>query len=117
MITGTEETCEACGYASHLGAVAQHHLIPKSVTQQAGMPDSPMVDLCNNCHFELHNWYKMKVTNILYDSRAKEFRDRSREEKIKEYESAFRTFKKYKHERRKIRGEKSEEKNPLRKAG
>ena len=102
-MTDTKETCEVCGYVSHLGAVAQHHLIPKSVTQQAGMPDSPTVNLCNNCHFELHNWYRMKLTDLLYDPRAKQFRNKSWEEKVKGYESAFRAFKKYKHEQRKIR--------------
>jgi len=97
------ETCEACGYVSHLGAVARHHLIPQSVTKQAGMPESATVSLCCNCHFELHTWYRIKNVDMVYDPAAMRFRAKTWNEMVKEYESAFRAFKKYKGEQRKIR--------------
>jgi len=96
-----KETCEVCGYVSHLGAVSQHHLIPKSVTKEAGVPESATVSLCCNCHFELHTWYRMKVADMVYDPETKRFKAGSWDERVKDYESAFRDFKKYKDEQRK----------------
>lgn len=96
------EACEVCGYVSHLGAVAKHHLIPKNVTEEAGIPKSGTVNLCCNCHFELHAWYRMKVTDTVYDPGAKRFTDKSWDEKVKEYKSVFRAFKQYKQEQRRI---------------
>ena len=101
-----EKSCEVCGHVSHLGAVAPHHIIPKNVTKQAGMPESNTVNLCNNCHLELHAWYRMKVDEIGYDSKAKRFKAKPRNERIKDYESAFRSFKNYKDEQRKKQEEK-----------
>jgi len=97
-----EETCVVCGYVSHLGVVAQHHLIPESVTKEAGIPESVTMSLCSNCHYELHAWCRMKVTSMTYDPDTKRFRDKPWEEKVKDYESAFVSFKKYKDEQRKI---------------
>ena len=97
------ETCEVCEYVSHLGAVAQHHLIPKGVTEQAGMPKSEAVSLCCNCHFELHTWYRMKVADVVYDPALKRFRAKSGDEMVKDYRFAFRSFMEYKNEQRKIR--------------
>jgi len=108
-----EKICEFCGYVSYLGAVAQHHIIPKNVTKQASMPESATVILCNNCHFELHTWYRTKVAEMAYDSKAKRFKAKPRDEKVKDYESAFRSFKKYKDEQR----EKREEKEATAKSG
>jgi len=75
-MTDVRGACKVCGYVSHLGAVAQHHIIPRDVTKQAGMPESATVNLCCNCHFELY-------------------------EKIKDYESAFNEFRKYRDEQKK----------------
>ena len=97
------ETCEVCGYVSNTGAVAQHHLIPKSVTEQAGVPDSAMVNLCRKCHSELHNWYKMKVAEAVYDQKTKRFQAKSWNEMVKDYQSAFNDFKKYKEEQKRVR--------------
>ena len=96
-----EKTCKVCGYVSNLGSVAQQHIIPKDVTKQANMPDSATVNLCCNCHFELYTWYRMKVTDIAYDPDTKRFQTKSWEEKVKDYESAFNEFRKYKDEQRK----------------
>ena len=98
-----EESCKVCGYVSHLGAVAQHHLIPNSITKQAGMPEPAMTSLCCNCHLELHTWYRTKVMDMVYDPETKRFRAKSWDEKVKDYESAFNEFRKYKDEQRKIR--------------
>ncbi len=102
MMMDVGETCEACGYISHLGAVAHHHLIPQSVTEQAGMSKSETVRLCCNCHFELQTWYRMKVADMVYDPGTQRFRDKSWEEKVKDYKFAFNAFREYKNEQGKI---------------
>ena len=102
-----EETCAVCGYVSNLGAVAQYHLIPKSVTREADVPESETMNLCCNCHHELQAWYGMKVSDVAYDPDTKRFRDKSWDEIAKDYESAFSSFKKYK----------SEQKRAVRKSG
>ena len=94
-------TCEVCGYTSNLGAVAKHYPIPKSVTEQADTPDYVTVSLCCNCHFELNTWYKMKVLDMVYDAGTKKISDVSWDKKVKEYNAAFRNFKKYIDEQRK----------------
>ena len=82
-MTNIGEACEVCGYVSHLGAVARHHLIPKDVTEQAGMPKSETVSLCCNCHFELYAWYRMKVADMFYDTATKRFRAKSWDKRLK----------------------------------
>ena len=96
-----EETCAVCGYVGNLGAVAQHHLIPASITMEAGVPESATMDLCCNCHYELQSWYRMKVANVTYDSATRRFREKSWEEKVRDYESTLAGFKQYKSEQRK----------------
>jgi len=95
-----EDICVVCGYVSNLGAVAQHHLIPKSVTREAGVPESEIMNLCCNCHYELHGWCGMRVVDVTYDPDTKRFRDKTWDEVTKDYESALNSFKKYKHEQR-----------------
>ena len=92
----TAEACKVCGYVSYLGAVARHHLIPRSVTEQAGMPKSETVSLCCNCHFELHTWYKTKIVDMVYDTETKRFRAKLWDEQVNDYKSAFRSFMNYK---------------------
>ncbi|MBA7702465.1 hypothetical protein ES703_111233 [subsurface metagenome] len=67
------------------------------------MPESATMSLCCNCHYELHAWYRMKVTNMSYDPDIKRFRDKSWDENVGDYEAAFNSFNKYKNEQRKIR--------------
>jgi len=45
----------------------------------------------------------MKVANVAYDPDTKRFRDKSWDEKVRDYEAAFNSFNKYKSEQRKIR--------------
>jgi len=96
-----EEACAVCGYVSNLEAVAPHHLIPKSVAEEAGVPESATVNLCRNCHSELHSWYGMRVVDVTYDPSTKRFREKSWDEKVRDYESAFSSFRQYKSEQRK----------------
>jgi len=98
---GRGEACAVCGYVSNLGAVAQHHLIPKGVTGEAGMPDSATVKLCCNCHYELNSWYEAKVSDVAYDPKIKRFRGKSWDEVVRDYESALASFKQYKSGQRK----------------
>lgn len=90
------ETCELCEYVSQLGAIEAHHIVPKELTSQAGMPDSATVALCSNCHREVHTWYSKKVFDMTYDTITKRFRSRSVVEMVKEYEAAYRVFAEYK---------------------
>ena len=95
------ETCELCGYVSQLWAIETHHIVPKELTSQAGMPDSATVTLCNNCHREVHAWYSKKVFDMTYDPATKRFRPKSVVEMVKEYEVAYRVFTQYKKGQRK----------------
>ncbi len=98
-----KETCEFCGCRSELGTIEKHYIVPTKVTEQAGMPESAKISLCCNCHFELHTWYRTKVMDMVYDPETKRFRAKSWDEEVKDYESAFNEFRKYKDEQRKTR--------------
>lgn len=49
-------TMGRCSIYSHRCAVIEkHHVIPKSWFEHAGRPvDTPMVDICPNCHMDIH---------------------------------------------------------------
>ena len=96
------ETCELCGHVSQLWAIETHHIVPKELTSQAGIPDSATVTLCSNCHREVHTWYSKRVFDMTYDTMAKRFRPRSSVEMVKEYEAAYKAFAEYKKSQRKI---------------
>jgi len=89
-------TCEVCGYESELEATVIHNVVPKEVTEQAGIPDSASVVLCINCRDEVHTWYANKVFDMTYDLGPKRFRPRSPAEMVKEYEAAYKAFAEYK---------------------
>ena len=91
-----EETCEVCGYRSLLGAVEKHHIIPKEITEQAGIKDSPTLRMCCNCRKELETWYSAKVAKMVYDARVPQFRYKTSMEMVEEYEFVFRGFLDYK---------------------
>ena len=91
-----EESCKLCGYLSRLGTIEKHHIVPTEVTEQAGMPHSPTIRLCANCHREIHTWYSMKVAKIAYQPESKRFELKPFSEQIKDYKSVFNTFKKHK---------------------
>lgn len=91
-----KKTCQLCGYKTEHTATEEHYIVPTEVTEQAGMPKSKIVELCPNCHRELHRWYSLKVADMAYDTKMKRFRAKSPLEMVKEYESAYRVFVEYK---------------------
>jgi len=60
------------------------------------MPPSEPVQMCCNCQKELQHWYSIKVNDMIYDSKTQEIRYRTPAEKIKEYQSVFKGFIRYK---------------------
>jgi predicted HNH restriction endonuclease len=94
-----KKTCEICGKAIESGFVETHHVVPVEVTTKAGVPDSRVVTLCGDCHQEVHRWYSGKVTDMAYDPRTLKFRAKSWPEMVKEYESAYDSFVRYKQKR------------------
>ncbi len=96
-----KKSCEVCGYESDLAAIENHHIIPTEVTEEAGMPRSRTVRLCCNCRREVDTWYRARVAPMAYDSATKRFRTKSYSEMVKEYQSAFDSFMKYKKASRK----------------
>lgn len=95
------EICELCGYINQPGATVIHRIVPKEVTEPAGIPESATVVLCPKCQQEIRSWYSRKVFNMTYDDAAKQFRAKSYPEMVKEYQSAFNSFVKYKKEQKK----------------
>ena len=96
----TGETCELCGHVSQLWALETHHIIPKELTSQAGIPDSVTATLCSNCHREVHTWYSKKVLDVTYDSATKRFKPKTFAKMVKEYEAAYKLFAQYKRGQR-----------------
>ncbi len=90
------EACELCGNVSQLGATLVRHIVPREVTEQAGMPDSATVNLCSNCQKELDTWYSKKVFDMAYNPETKRFSPKSPAEMVKEYEAVCRAFAEYK---------------------
>ena len=95
-----KETCELCGRKIELGFIEKNHIIPTEVTEEAGMPESKAVRLCSNCHRELRRWYSTKVTDVAYAPETRRFRTKSWTERVKEYESAYDSFIKYKRKQK-----------------
>lgn len=96
-----KERCELCGCRIELGSIERHHVVPTMVTEQAGLPESRTLRLCSNCHREAHTWYSAKVSDMAYEPETKRFRAKSWVEMVKEYNSAFNSFTKYKKKRTK----------------
>ena len=91
-----KKTCALCGYESEPGTIGTHLVIPTEISQQSDILESRITRLCRNCRQELAEWYSSKVTNIVYDTKAKRFRAKSSPEMAREYESAYDSFVKYK---------------------
>ena len=91
-----KETCQLCGYRGEPGTIEKYLVVPKKFTELAGMPESTMVGLCNNCHREVHTWYSENVFDMSYDAKTKQFKQRSPVEMVKEYEASYRVFAAYK---------------------
>ena len=91
-----KETCDICGREIRTGTVVVHHIVPKEVTQEAGIADSGTVILCLNCQDEVHTWYSKAVFNVTYNAGTKRFIPKSAAEMVKEYEATYAAFIKYK---------------------
>ncbi len=91
-----EDTCELCGYRSNLGAIDKRYIVPIELTEQAGVARSQIFRLCQNCNKELDIWYSSKIVRTSYDASEKRFTPKSTIETVKEYQSAFKAFIKYK---------------------
>lgn len=96
------EICEICQYRSQLGAVGRYNVIPKELTQQAGMTETPTMRMCYNCRRELDTWYLSKVAKMVYDIKTQRFRDRTAREMVEEYQDVFNSFVDYKRKKNKV---------------
>ena len=95
-----KETCELCGYQGEPGTTEKYHIVPRKVTEQAGMPESATVRLCSNCQREVNIRYSHDVFDMAYDPGAKQFKQKSVNELVKEYEAAYKVFAAYKRGQR-----------------
>ena len=95
-----EEICEICGYRSQLGAIEKQHTIPCKITEDAGMAESQMINMCLNCRFELDKWYSAEIAKMVYDAKMQQFRYKTSVEMVHEYQSTFNGFVTYKRRRR-----------------
>jgi hypothetical protein len=91
-----KSACIICGHKSQLWALEQYHIVPLEITRKGGMTESKTVLLCRVCRQELEEWYLTKVANMVFDTMAKRFRDRSCAEMVKEYEYSYYKFVDYK---------------------
>lgn len=91
-----EKTCQLCGREVALKSIERHSIIPREIMEQAGIRRAKIVSLCPDCREELQRWYEVKVADMTYDTKMKRFKGRSPLEIVKEYETAYRLFARYK---------------------
>ena len=96
-----KDTCEVCGYQSERREVNKYHIVPSEVMRKVGRLRSRKIALCNNCHQELDEFYLKVVPDMTYDTKMKQFRVKSPQEMVKEYETAYQRFTRYKKEQQK----------------
>ena len=94
-------TCDACGHKQETELTVVYRIIPEDVAIRFGLSDSPAVTLCIYCSNEIRDWYRGRVSILIYDSGLKRFRARSQNEIRKEYQTAYQSFLDYKGKRRK----------------
>jgi 5-methylcytosine-specific restriction endonuclease McrA len=94
-----KETCKVCNNVVDPDDMEKHHIVPKNVTDEAGIPESQAVRLCSDCHEAVHNWYTARVHHTEYDPDTKRFRAKSSLEMVREYQAAFTAFVNYKNAR------------------
>jgi hypothetical protein len=90
------DTCDICGRKIEPETRTLHRIVPKSTIQGAELPDPGIVPLCLDCGNGLHSWYRDRVSDSTYDKRIKHFRPKSPDEMVKEYETAYQAYVKYK---------------------
>ena len=91
-----KETCQVCKNRVDPEDLEEHHIVPKNLTDEGGIPESQTIRLCTNCHEEVHNWYTARVRHTEYDDNARRFRSKSSLEMVSEYQTVFSDFVKYK---------------------
>ena len=94
-----KDSRDVCRHKMEPGSARKHDIIPEVFTELCGISDSGSVILCVNCYKEVHDWYLRRVYNLTYDYETKRFKYKSPKEMVKEYQSAFRSFVKYKSKR------------------
>lgn len=90
-----KEKCELCANRIEPRYIERCHVVPTQVTEQTGLLESQILRLCSHCHREIQEWYSAQVSDMIYDPNTGRFRNRSCFEMVKEYESAFNSFMKY----------------------
>jgi 5-methylcytosine-specific restriction endonuclease McrA len=93
------ELCKVCNETVDPDAMEEHHIVPRDVTGEAGIPESQTVRLCAECHHEVHNWYTARVRHTEYDPDTRRFRSKSYLEMVSEYQAAFSAFVNFKGSR------------------
>ncbi len=91
-----KETCYICRHGIKREDVRKHRIVPKVFIELCGIVDSGAITLCINCYNEVSDWYIKRVYGLTYDTGTKGFRYKSPNEMVKEYQSAFDSFVKYK---------------------
>jgi 5-methylcytosine-specific restriction endonuclease McrA len=93
------ELCKVCNKTVDSDDMEEHHIVPRDITDEAGIPESQTVRLCTECHQEVHNWYTARVRHTEYDPDTRRFRSKSYLEMVSEYQAAFSAFVNYKGSR------------------
>jgi 5-methylcytosine-specific restriction endonuclease McrA len=91
-----DKTCQVCRNRVDPEDIKVHHIVPKNLTDEAGIPESQTIQLCTDCHQEVHAWYTARVRSTEYDDNIRRFRHKSSLEMISEYQKVFSDFIKYK---------------------
>jgi len=97
-----KKACELCRCEVEPESIERHYIVPREITEQAGVRRSKIVRLCPDCREELQRWYAAKVADMTYDTEIKRFRGRSPLEMVKEYETAYQRFVRYKKGQQRI---------------
>jgi len=95
------DICEGCGREIEPRNAVRKHIIPDEVAESFGIPDTRPIILCSKCSTQLYDWYHKRVSTAVYDDKIQQFRARTPAEILKEYESVFNSFVKYKRGRQK----------------
>ena len=94
-----KEMCKVCNNVVDPDTMEEHHIVPKNVTEEEGIPESQTIRLCAECHEAVHTWYTARVRHTEYDPDVRRFRNKSYLEMVGEYQSAFSAFVNYKSTR------------------
>ena len=97
-----ESLCEVCGYQSQRGDINDYHIVPREIMREASKRRGRKIALCLKCRKELDELCLKVVANMTYDTASKQFRAKSPPEMVKEYETAYQRFARYKKEQQKI---------------